>query len=156
MPSFPSLAQEADRKGRIRQLPYYLHNMKKWITTLLAAMTMTINSNAQSGVTVKDVHTDEFATIISDTSKTQLVDVRTPEEYAEGHLEGAVNIDVNDSTFLQHATASLEKGRAVAVYCRSGKRSALAASLLAKQGYNVINLLGGILAWKEDRRPIVK
>lgn len=130
--------------------------MKKWITTLLAAMTMTINSNAQSGVTVKDVHTDEFATIISDTSKTQLVDVRTPEEYAEGHLEGAVNIDVNDSTFLQHATASLEKGKTVAVYCRSGKRSAFAASLLAKQGYNVINLLGGILAWKEDRKPIVK
>ncbi|CCY03319.1 rhodanese-like protein [Prevotella sp. CAG:924] len=119
-------------------------------------MTMTINSNAQSGVTVKDVHTDEFATIISDTSKIQLVDVRTPEEYAEGHLERAVNIDVNDSTFLQHATASLEKGKTVAVYCRSGKRSALAASLLAKQGYNVINLLGGILAWKEDRRPIVK
>lgn len=130
--------------------------MKKWITTLLAAMTMTINSNAQSGVTVKDVHTDEFATIISDTSKIQLVDVRTPEEYAEGHLERAVNIDVNDSTFLQHATASLEKGKTVAVYCRSGKRSAFAASLLAKQGYNVINLLGGILAWKEDRRPIVK
>lgn len=117
---------------------------------------MTINSNAQSGVTVKDVHTDEFATIISDTSKIQLVDVRTPEEYAEEHLERAVNIDVNDSTFLQHATASLEKGKTVAVYCRSGKRSALAASLLAKQGYNVINLLGGILAWKEDRRPIVK
>ncbi len=130
--------------------------MKKWITTLLAAMTMTINSNAQSGVTVKDVHTDEFATIISDTSKIQLVDVRTPEEYAEGHLERAVNIDVNDSTFLQHATASLEKGKTVAVYCRSGKRSAFAASLLAKQGYNVINLLGGILAWKEDRKPIVK
>lgn len=130
--------------------------MKKWITTLLAAMTMTINSNAQSGVTVKDVHTDEFATIISDTSKIQLVDVRTPEEYAEGHLERAVNIDVNDSTFLQHATASLEKGKTVAVYCRSGKRSAFAASLLAKQGYNIINLLGGILAWKEDRKPIVK
>lgn len=153
MPSFPSLAQETGRK---RQLPYYLHNMKKWITTLLAAMTMTINSNAQSGVTVKDVHTDEFATIISDTSKIQLVDVRTPEEYAEGHLERAVNIDVNDSAFLQHATASLEKGKTVAVYCRSGKRSAFAASLLAKQGYNVINLLGGILAWKEDRKPIVK
>lgn len=119
-------------------------------------MTMTINSNAQSGVTVKDVHTDEFATIISDTSKIQLVDVRTPEEYAEGHLERAVNIDVNDSTFLQHATAALEKGKTVAVYCRSGKRSAFAASLLAKQGYNVINLLGGILAWKEDRKPIVK
>lgn len=119
-------------------------------------MTMTINSNAQSGVTVKDVHTDEFATIISDTSKIQLVDVRTPEEYAEGHLERAVNIDVNDSTFLQHATASLEKGKTVTVYCRSGKRSAFAASLLAKQGYNVINLLGGILAWKEDRKPIVK
>ena len=95
-------------------------------------------------------------TNLQPSSATQLVDVRTPEEYAEGHLEGAVNIDVNDSTFLQHATASLEKGRAVAVYCRSGKRSALAASLLAKQGYNVINLLGGILAWKEDQKPIVK
>lgn len=107
-------------------------------------------------MTVKDVHPDEFAALIRDTAKIQLLDVRTPEEYAAGHINEAINIDVNDSTFLQRAEASLQKQKPIAAYCRSGKRSAHAASLLAKQGYTVINLLGGIIAWQEDKRPIVK
>ena len=80
-----------------------------------------------------------------------LVDVRTPAEYAEGHIEGALNIDVKDSLFLQNAADALPAGSSVAVYCRSGRRSADAAGKLEAQGYDVIDLEGGFLAWNEYR-----
>ena len=79
----------------------------------------------------------------------------TKEEYAEGHLEGAVGLDVKAPSFKQIALDKLDKGRPVAVYCRSGKRSASAAGILAAQGFQVTNLEGGIMAWKEAGKPIV-
>ena len=54
------------------------------------------------------------------------------------------------------ALATLDKHRACAVYCRSGKRSAMAASLLSKEGFKVTNLLGGIIAWNEAKKKTVK
>ena len=96
-----------------------------------------------------DMNVAQFAQLLND-KNVQLLDVRTPEEYAEGHIPGAINIDVFDKDFLAEATKSLDKARPVAVYCRSGKRSAEAARQLASQGYDVSNLLGGILAWKES------
>ncbi|MDE5976124.1 MAG: rhodanese-like domain-containing protein, partial [Muribaculaceae bacterium] len=50
----------------------------------------------------------------------------------------------------------LDKSKPVAVYCRSGKRSADAANLLSSEGFKVTNLLGGILAWEDDKKPIEK
>lgn len=81
----------------------------------------------------------------------KLVDVRTPAEYAQGHIDGALNIDVKDTLFLQKAVDALPAGSKVAVYCRSGKRSADAAGKLEAQGYDVVNLDGGILAWNDYR-----
>ncbi len=81
----------------------------------------------------------------------KLVDVRTAEEYAAGHIEGALNLDVWDSLFVQNAVAALPAGCEVAVYCKSGKRSAEAAEKLEAQGYDVINLDGGFLAWNGYR-----
>ena len=85
-----------------------------------------------------------------------LVDVRTPEEYAEGHLRGAVNIDWNGPDFLVRMETACPKETPVAVYCRSGRRSAEAAGTLAKAGYQVDNLLGGIQAWEEAGKPVTK
>ena len=86
-----------------------------------------------------------------------LLDVRTPAEYKEGHLKGAINIDVKDSvSFKKKALEQLPKDKTVMVYCRSGKRSATAAGILATEGYFVFNLEGGILAWKEAGKEIVK
>lgn len=82
-----------------------------------------------------------------------LLDVRSEGEYAEGHIDGALNIDVNASDFVDCAMAMLPRGTTVAVYCRSGRRSATAAALLADRGYRVVNLSGGILAWIEAGRP---
>lgn len=86
----------------------------------------------------------------------QLVDVRTPEEYADGHIQGAVNINYYDRNFLEECEADLDKSRPVAVYCRSGHRSGLAAEALTKAGFKVTNLVGGILAWTAAGLPTTK
>lgn len=86
----------------------------------------------------------------------QLIDVRSSEEYAEGHLRGAINIDVQEPDFQAEASSQLEKDKPVYVYCRSGRRSLLAGEMLAKDGYTVVDLDGGILGWEKAGLPIVK
>ncbi len=85
----------------------------------------------------------------------QLVDVRTPQEYAEGHIDGALNINVQSDDFKELAQIELSKDSTVLVYCRSGRRSLDAAEILTSLGYNVVNLKGGIIEWKEDGLPVV-
>ena len=103
----------------------------------------------------KSLNVDAFAQALQDNKgKIQLVDVRTADEYAEGHLDGAVIIDVEQEGFIEKAEAELSKSLPVAVYCRTGKRSATAASKLAKAGFEVLNLKGGITAWTEAAKPV--
>ncbi|WP_224489008.1 rhodanese-like domain-containing protein [Robertkochia flava] len=76
-----------------------------------------------------------------------LVDVRTPVEFEEGHLPGALNIDVKSEEFINEVSG-IRKNRNVLLYCRSGRRSARAAEILDSLGYKkVYNLEGGYLAW---------
>jgi thioredoxin len=84
----------------------------------------------------------------------QIVDVRTPEEYAEKHLKDAVNINFNGDDFVD-MVVKLDKTKPVLVYCLSGGRSAKAAALISKKGYpQVYNLDGGILAWTAAGEPV--
>ena len=83
-----------------------------------------------------------------------LLDVRTAAEYAEGHIEGAVNIDQGQGDFMAKAKAALSVEKKIAVYCRSGRRSANAAGRLAAEGYQCVNLEGGIQAWKAAGKPV--
>lgn len=93
----------------------------------------------------KSVDEAEFAKIIANDS-VQLIDARTASEYNEGHIPGAVNIDVKSDDFDKQTT-TLDVSRPVAVYCRSGRRSKVAAARLSKAGYEVIELNNGILSW---------
>ena len=93
-----------------------------------------------------------FADFIAD-PQVQLLDVRTEAEYAEGHIDGATLADVKRTDFMDVAKAQLCKGQPVAVYCRSGRRSATAAERLAAEGYRVTNLGGGIMAWTAKGMP---
>ena len=102
----------------------------------------------------KNLTPDEFEKMLSDDNSVQLVDVRTAEEYAEGHLPGAVIIDWRGEDFMGKAATFLDKDRPVMVYCRSGKRSAEAAAKLDGAGFKTYNMLGGILAWKEAGKPV--
>ena len=80
--------------------------------------------------------------------------MRTAAEYAEGHIDRAVLIDQGQSDFVEKAKATLPQNKKIAVYCRSGRRSANAAGRLANIGYRCVNLKGGIIAWKEANLPV--
>ena len=101
-----------------------------------------------------DLSVQEFQEKLSGGTTVQLVDVRTPAEYAAGHLAGAVNLDWLASGFMDRAARQLSADLPVAVYCRSGKRSAVAAGALDKAGYKVYNLKGGYMAWTGAGKPV--
>lgn len=80
-----------------------------------------------------------------------LVDVRTPEEYHAGHLEGARNMNLFMEDFVSVAS-TLPKEKTLYVYCKMGGRSTRAAEVLDSLGYDVVNLLGGYDAWSKGRQ----
>jgi rhodanese-related sulfurtransferase len=85
-----------------------------------------------------------------------VLDVRTPAEYAEGHIPGAVNIP---HTEIAARIGELEdsRDRDVVVYCRSGVRAAQALEVLEKSGFRrLFHLLGDYTRWSEERRPVVR
>ena len=80
-----------------------------------------------------------------------LVDVRTPEEFASGHIPGAVNIALQT---LPQQMATLPKEQPVVLYCRSGARSREAASMLSQGGFSDIYDLGGFIEWRAQGLPV--
>ena len=130
-----------------------IQSMKKLITCLLAVLGMT---SACGQKNYEDVDVTGFAELIADSSVV-ILDVRTSEEYSEGHIDGAINIDVKQSGFLDKAKATLPTDKTIAVYCRSGRRSANACEKLSAEGYGkCINLRGGILAWMDEKKSVVR
>ena len=119
--------------------------MKKLFSFLLAATSLV---GCQSNTEFKSVDAQQFAEVIAN-KDVQLVDARTPEEYSEGHIPGAVNIDVKSADF-DAQIAQLDTSRPVAVYCRSGRRSKLAAERMTNAGLQVTELSEGILSWKGE------
>lgn len=95
-----------------------------------------------------------FDAKIKATENPQVLDVRTPGEYASGFISGAVNIDYNDGAF-QENIGKLDKSKTYFVYCLAGSRSASAAGKMRSSGFtNVYELTGGIMAWKKAGLPV--
>jgi rhodanese-related sulfurtransferase len=126
--------------------------MKKIIMLLLAALGL---NTACGQDKFENVDVEGFAELIADTNVVVL-DVRTADEFKAGHIERAINIDQYESDFMEKAMAKLPKDRTIAIYCRSGKRSANAAGKLASEGYKIVNLKGGILAWQGKGQDVIK
>ena len=98
---------------------------------------------------------DLFEKTLDRTPDPQLVDVRTPKEYAEGRLQGAILIDIREPSF-NSLIQQLDRTRPVFVYCRSGKRSMEAANILEKNKFKLVyNLEGGIIAWKDKGKTVI-
>ena len=117
--------------------------------TMFAAMAVGCGGAQNKVTSINSVDVDEFAMIIAQ-KNVRLIDVRTPKEFAEGHIMGAEMIDVKIADFAERIKDITDT---VAVYCRSGKRSLMAAEQLIKQGCTVYNLDGGILAWQKAGKP---
>lgn len=112
-------------------------------------------TSSSSDEQFQSVNVEQFEQVISDSAIVRL-DVRTASEYNDGHVEGALNIDVLQDTFEEKAASLLPKDRTIALYCRSGRRSKRAASILTKMGYTVVELDSGFNGWKSAGRPIAK
>lgn len=121
----------------------------KGIVALLCGLFSTACHTSKHGGVDLDVN--GFAEMLKQTAEIQLVDVRTAEEFAAGHLRGALLIDFNAPNFTERAQALLKKKVPVAVYCRSGRRSAGAVERLRGVGFTkVYNLQGGFLDWLSE------
>lgn len=134
-------------KASIRIIKHFLYAIA---TTMCMAQASGCNSNAS----VPSVSAIEFQKELK-TDSVQLLDVRTPQEYADGHIAGAKNINVQSDDFGLLAQEELSKDSPVLVYCRSGRRSLTAADILTELGYKVVNLKGGLIEWKEDGLPTI-
>ncbi len=121
---------------------------------VVAALSLTSCSGGQgTAENGAQVSVDAFAAQID--GGAVVLDVRTPEEFAEGHLANAINIDVTAAGFAD-GVASLDPKASYAVYCRSGNRSRTAVEYLVKQGFeNVVDLSGGIKAWTGAGKEVV-
>ena len=118
--------------------------------TLLVFLTFLIRPIAQKG----ELSAKSFLDSIQN-KQNQLLDVRTQEEYDQGHIEGAFQADWNNFEQFEERTSSLDKHKPLYVYCLAGSRSAAAQKWLIKEGFEtVINLRGGINAWNLDDLPV--
>lgn len=126
------------------------------ITISLLVLLLTVISSSQCKKEEAYIHVGpkQFNTLISQ-QQGILLDVRTPDEYKKGHIEGAILISSADPA-LESKLKKLQINQPIYVYCRSGRRSASVADTLLKLGFKeVINLEGGIMAWSKTPLPIV-
>lgn len=127
--------------------------MKKIITIAATALLFGIascqsqnKSGAQGGVINTTISVDEFEKKLTE-SDIQIVDVRTPEEFEQGHIKGAKNININGGDFEAQLN-QLDKNKTVLVYCLSGGRSSSAAGIMEDKGFKAVyNMSGGMMKW---------
>jgi rhodanese-related sulfurtransferase len=127
--------------------------MKKLIA-ILGVSVFFLTGCGSSSESATNQGVTEFAKTISDSSVVVL-DVRTPAEFMSGHLANAINIDVEGMQFNSDV-AKLDKSKTYAVYCRSGRRSAIATDEMSKLGFKTLfNLEGGTGAWSAAGQTLV-
>jgi len=144
--------------------------MKKYLILLVLAVSVSVafscnssttraqaeSTGLQEAITTKNVSAKDFQQLINDKANATLLDVRTPNEIAEGIIKNAEKIDFYDPEFKVKLD-KLDKSKPVLIYCRSGRRSGIAMSTLRELGFiEIYNLQGGILEWSEAGFEIEK
>lgn len=123
--------------------------MKKLYVLILAALMLTGCTFGSKTAAYRQVSSAEAAAMMETEKNYVIVDVRTPEEFAEGHIPGAVNVP-NERIGNSGISELPDKSQLILVYCRSGNRSKQAAEKLAAQGYRNVVEFGGIQNWQGD------
>lgn len=140
--------------------------MKKLSNILLVCMALMAvqlsctpkkKSNQSKGdgkITSNLLSADDFEVKMTSTPDAQIIDVRTPGEFSEGYIKGAININYQGDSFADEI-AKLDKSKPTFVYCRSGGRSAESCSYMANQGFTKLyELDGGISSWQHANKPV--
>ena len=148
----------------------YNEAMKKLLLLLLVSLvigvvltggcvgTETVPTNQETQI-IENITPPETFTLIQDNQNNPdfvILDVRTPEEFANGHIEDAINLDYYSETFRDELN-KLDKNKTYLVYCRSGRRSSNALNTMKELKFSeVYNMLGGIIEWKAEGLQITK
>ncbi|MDO4726475.1 MAG: rhodanese-like domain-containing protein [Porphyromonadaceae bacterium] len=127
--------------------------MKKIFLLLLPYLFCSLGCTAQKAIRMKSVEAQNF---IKNNKELVIIDVRTPEEFEEGHLKGAINIDVKKSDF-EEQIAKLDTSKTYLVYCRSGRRSAGAVRIMHNKNFkSLYEISDGFMGWTNKGLPVEK
>lgn len=123
--------------------------------TLLFTILFSIScSNGQNSNQNFNLDTQSFQKALESQYDVNIIDVRTPGEFSQGHIQNALNINWNGNDF-ESETAKIDKSKPIYVYCLSGGRSAAAASFLRNNGFSeVYELIGGLMSWRKSNLPL--
>lgn len=122
----------------------------RYISLILIISFTILSCKGKISENIKNIDPKTFAEKIKETPNAQIIDVRTPGEFAAGHIENAVNIDWLGDVFVANAE-KLDKSKPVFVYCKTSNRSPSAAAKLEELGFkNIFNLDGGLLKWDAE------
>ena len=120
--------------------------MRKLLSVFLAAILLAGCSAPKETASYRQISMDEAITMMEEESGYIILDVRTPEEFADKHIPGAVNIP-NETIGTEEIPELPNKDQLILVYCRSGNRSKQASEKLADMGYTNVVEFGGINSW---------
>ena len=127
--------------------------MSKSLFILMLSILGFMGCTAQNG---SSIDSKEAYGLIKADSNIAILDVRTAKEFADGHVAGAVNIDVNQADFAQKID-QLDRSKTYIVYCRSGRRSSKAVGIMATKGFkNLYNVSDGFVGWNKNGLPFEK
>ena len=138
--------------------------MKKWL--LVLSVSLVIGAILTGGCVgqvneaptqiTENITPQEAFTLIQDNQDNPdfvILDVRTPEEFADGHIENAINLDYYSETFRDELN-KLDKNKKYLIYCRSGNRSGKTLNIMERLNFReVYNMLGGIIQWEAEGLP---
>lgn len=131
-----------------------MKNIIRLLPLAAAIMLVSCSGNSQQTQSINyNLEAVAFAEKINEMPGAPVLDVRTPEEFVNGHLQNAVNVDWNSNSF-ENGIAALDKSKPVFVYCLSGGRSHSAAVKMRSSGFtSVYELDGGIIKWRAANLP---
>lgn len=124
--------------------------------SVFSAMCVALATAVMAETEVMDVSPQKAVELLASKEAPTVIDARTAEEYAEGHIKGAILIDVKGADF-EEKLSKLDKSKSYIVHCRSGARGAKAVKVFEKLGFEkVYHMDGGMMAWEEAGKPVEK
>ena len=146
--------RKASQKNNQRQKPMILIGGVVLVALILMIGVVVVTRPVGGTNTTANLTPAQYQQQFADTaSQHLLLDVRTPEEFADGHIPGAINISVQT---LSDRLNEVPQDRPIVIYCRSGNRSAQAATILSNAGYSNIYDMGSLGAWTAAGLPTVQ
>ena len=135
------------------------HLIRVLISAVLIAVVASCDSQSTTEIPTNNVDVDIARDLVTQDETVIVLDVRTPEEYAMGHIEGALNINIAEVDFPERVS-KLDRDKTYIVHCSANVkngRSAKSLEIMSSFGFDkLLNMEGGIVAWEQSGYPLVR